>query len=189
MECFFPPSWFYKCRFYSLQNSFFFFTLFFTTLSLFSILLLLPLSFLLFHPLLIFFVFFVDVRCGDHTMLSYLTPDQQATVAGGGLWIVDPLDSTKNVARSQIWKHRVITTTYIYNKDKKKRNGWKSKKDRGNNKRIEKRVRVVKKRVKKKRKNFAKSKSGIYKIKRAERHSPFILFPLSYRCLEWEDWR
>ena len=77
----------------------FFFTLFFTTLTLFSILLLLPLSFLLFHPFLIFFVFFVDVRCGDHTMLSYLTPDQQATVAGGGLWIVDPLDSTKNVAR------------------------------------------------------------------------------------------
>lgn len=32
-------------------------------------------------------------------MLSYLTPDQQATVAAGGLWIVDPLDSTKNVAR------------------------------------------------------------------------------------------
>jgi 3'-phosphoadenosine 5'-phosphosulfate (PAPS) 3'-phosphatase len=32
-------------------------------------------------------------------MLSELTPDQQVTIAGGGLWIVDPLDSTKNVAR------------------------------------------------------------------------------------------
>ena len=41
----------------------------------------------------------LDVRCGDHSMLSHLSPDQQATVAGGGLWIVDPLDSTKNVAR------------------------------------------------------------------------------------------
>lgn len=32
-------------------------------------------------------------------MLSGLTPDQIATVVNGGLWIVDPLDPTKNVAR------------------------------------------------------------------------------------------
>lgn len=39
-----------------------------------------------------------DVRCEPY-MVSDLTPDQQATIVGGGLWIVDPLDSTKNVAR------------------------------------------------------------------------------------------
>ena len=32
-------------------------------------------------------------------MLVDLTPEQQSTIAGGGLWIVDPMDSTKNVAR------------------------------------------------------------------------------------------
>ena len=53
---------------------------------------------IIFYPPL-FFLSLLDVRCGDHSMLSHLSPDQQATVAGGGLWIVDPLDSTKNVAR------------------------------------------------------------------------------------------
>lgn len=42
-------------------------------------------------------------------MISHLSPDQQATIAGGGLWIVDPLDSTKNVARpSFAFRHAQI---------------------------------------------------------------------------------
>ena len=32
-------------------------------------------------------------------MLCDLNPDQQASIAGGGLWIVDPRDPSKNVAR------------------------------------------------------------------------------------------